>query len=178
MPNTACDDDAIRALWNECRTREPDCTTDLILQKVSEKLTMKGWNRIHNPVGFLLISVPCAIEASSNATKLCIQDRAEHERALAQNEEELLLEHEREMKAGETAEREFEALPEQRKQVLVTRERRRLLREHPEYRDRLHLPAWQQGFRSKAIRTLSLQIHSSTHDCSGKEANHDAPKPS
>jgi uncharacterized protein (UPF0297 family) len=110
MPNAAWDDDAVRALWSECRTREPDCTTDLILQKVTEKLTRKGWNRIHNPVGFLLVSVPRAIEASSNATKLCIQDRAEHERALAQNEAELLLEHEREMEAWETAEQAFEAL--------------------------------------------------------------------
>jgi hypothetical protein len=60
----------------------------------------------------------------------------------------------------EVAERAFEALPQDRKQDLVVQERRHLLREHPEYRDRIHLPGWDESFRSKAIRTLLTQINS------------------
>jgi len=167
MPNTAWDDDAMRVLWNECRSREPDCTATAILQQIADKLRMKGWNRIQNPVGFLLASVPPALQSASKGARLRAQGRAAHERASAQREAELRLECEREVSAWKMAEQAFEALPEDRKQNLVDEARRRLLLKHPEYRDRVHLPGWDQCLRSRAIRALLAPGNSPAPDFAG-----------
>jgi uncharacterized protein (UPF0297 family) len=160
MPNTAWDDDAMRVLWSECTNREPDCTVTAVLQQIADKLRMKGWNRIQNPVGFLLASVPPAVQSASNGAKLRAQARAARERASAEREAELRLECERDLSAWKMAEQAFEALPEDRKQNLVDEARRRLLHKNPQYRDRVHLPGWDQCLRSRAIRSLLARTES------------------
>jgi hypothetical protein len=64
MPNTIWDEDAIPILWTECRRKTPECTAEMILEQISNKLKMKSWARIQNPVGFLLTSVPLAVQAA------------------------------------------------------------------------------------------------------------------
>ena len=133
MPNTAWDADAVQVLWSECRSIEPLCIGDIILQQVAKKLIMKGWNRIRNPVGFLLVSIPRAVQSVSNAARLNAQAQVLHERVSAEREAKVRLQCERELATWKVAERAFEALPQDRKQDLVVQERRHLLREHPEY---------------------------------------------
>jgi hypothetical protein len=173
MPNTAWDEDAIPILWNDCRSRAPDCTVDMILQQVSHKLGMKSWNRIQNPVGFLLTSVPKALQAVATASKRREQAQAEDHLASARREAEKRLQHEQELAAWEEAEQAFEALSQANKQDLVNEERRRFLRDHPEYRDRVHLPGWQESFRSKAIKSLLAGSRQSRVDLIVRAVNGD-----
>jgi len=132
----------------------PECTTALVLEQVSNKLKMKSWARIQNPVGFLLTSVPSAAQAAISASKRREQAKAEGEIASATKEAQRRLQLEQELAAWRKAEEAFEALSQARKQELVNQERQRFLREHPEYRDRAHLPGWEQSFRSRAIKAF------------------------
>jgi hypothetical protein len=154
MPETIWDDGAISILWNECRRQAPECTAGAILEQVSIKLKMKSWGRIQNPVGFLLTSVPSAVQAAISASTRREQARAEGEIESAKREAQIRLQHDQELAAWKQAEEAFEALSQDKKQDLVNQERQRLLREHPEYADRAHLPGWEQSFRSKAIRAF------------------------
>jgi len=154
MPNTIWDGDAISILWNDCRGKAPECTTALIVEQVSNKLKMKSWNRIQNPVGFLLTSVPSAVQAAVRASKRREQEEAEGQIASAKRETQKRLELEQELVVWTKVEQAFEALSDAKKQELVTQERQRFLREHPEYRDRVGLPGWAQSFRSMAIKAL------------------------
>jgi len=173
MPNTAWDEDAIPILWNDCRGRAPDCTVDMILQQVSHKLGMKSWNRIQNPVGFLLTSVPKALQAAVTASRRREQARTEDHLASARREGEKRLQHEQELAAWQKAEQAFEALSQANKQDLVNEERQRFLRDHPEYRDRVHLPGWQESFRSKAIKSLLADSGQSPVDLMVPAVNRD-----
>jgi hypothetical protein len=155
MPDTIWDGDAISILWNDCRRKAPECTAKTILEQVSNKLNMKSWARIQNPVGFLLISVPPAVQAAISASKWREQTQVEGEIASANREAQRQLHHEQELAAWTRAEQAFEALPVDRKQDLVNKELQHFLREHPEYRNRTHLPGWKQSFRSKAIRAFA-----------------------
>jgi hypothetical protein len=180
MPNTIWDEDAVPILWHDCRRRTPDCTADMILRQVSNKLRMKGWERIQNPVGFLLTSVPKAVEAAASASNRHDRARVEDEIASARREAEKRLQREKELAAWEQAEQAFEALSHDKKQYLVNQERQRLLREHPEYRDRVQLPGWQKSFHSRAIKAflansspalLDVMVPASEHD-GGTDARH------
>jgi hypothetical protein len=140
MPDTIWDDGAISSLWNDCRQKAPECTGEMILEQVANKLKTRSWTRIQNPVGFLLTSVPSAAEAAISASKRRERARAEGEIASAKREAQIRLHHEQELAAWKRAEEAFEALSQDKKQDLVNQERQRLLREHPEYADRTHLP--------------------------------------
>jgi len=164
MPDTPWDDDAVQTLWDDCRSREPECTAEMVLERVSEKVRMKGWARIQNPIGFLLTSVPKAVQAANCGARVRAKARAGAEAVQAQRENEQQIQRERELAAWEMAERAFEDLPQDRKQSLVSQERRDLLREHPEYGDRVHLPGWERSFRYKAIRALVAQIQAPSPD--------------
>ncbi|MBV8830786.1 MAG: hypothetical protein JO108_16305, partial [Acidobacteriaceae bacterium] len=61
------DDEMIRRLIIECRSRAPDCTEDEIIHFVHEKgsLTRSKQSRIVNPIGFLLKTVPKCFEGES-----------------------------------------------------------------------------------------------------------------
>ena len=177
MPNTAWDEDAIPILWNDCRSRAPDCTVDMILQQVSHQLGMKSWNRIQNPVGFLLTSVPKSLQAVASASKKREQARAEDDLASAKRDAEKRLQHEKELAAWEEAEKAFESLSPGKKQELVSEEQQRFLRDHPEYRDRVRLPGWQESFRSKAIKSLLVDSEQSRVDLIVPAVNGDGPFP-
>jgi hypothetical protein len=154
MPDTIWDEDAIPILWNDCRRKAPECTTALILEQVSNKLKMRSWDRIQNPVGFLLTSVPSAVQAAIGASKRRDQAQAEGEVASAKREAQKRLQLEQELAIWTRAEQALEALSDGKKQELVNQECQHFLREYPEYRDRAHLPGWEQSFRSRAIKAL------------------------
>jgi len=97
-----------------------ECTTAMVLERVSEKVRMKGWARIQNPIGFLLTSVPKARQAASCAARVRAQARAGAEAAQAQRENEQQIQREKELVAWETAERAFEDLPQDRKESLIS----------------------------------------------------------
>jgi len=164
MPATPWDEEAIPILWIECRRKAPECTAAVILEQVHDKLKMKSWARIQNPVGFLLTSVPSAVQARVSASKRREQARAEGEIASAKREAQLRLRQEQELTAWKLPEEAFEALSQDKKQYLVNQERRRLLREHPEYADRAHLPGWEQSFRSRVIRALLSHTGPPAHE--------------
>ena len=154
MPATVWDEDAIAILWTDCRRKSPECTPEMILEQVNNKLEMKSWIRIQNPVGFLLTSVPSALQAAMVASKARDEARAESEIESAKREAQRRFRLEQELATWTKAEQAFEALSHDKKKDLVRRERQGFLREHPEYRDRAHLPGWEQSFRSKAIRAF------------------------
>ena len=147
-----------------CRQKASECTTEMILEQVSNKLKMKSWARIQNPVGFLLTSVPSAVQAAFGASKRRQQARAEGEIASAKRENQIRLQHEQELAAWKRAEEAFEGLSQDKKQDLVNQERQRFLREHPEYADRAHLPGWEHSFRSRAIKALLANTAPPAHE--------------
>jgi hypothetical protein len=136
----------------------------MILEQVSNKLNMKSWARIQNPVGFLLSSVPSAVQAAISASKWREQARVEGAIASAKREAQGPLQHEQDLAAWARAEQAFEGLALDRKQDLVNKECQHFLREHPEYRDRIHLPGWERSLRSKAIRAFSANPRPATCD--------------
>ena len=154
MPDTIWDDGAVSFLWNDCRQQAPECALELILEQVSNKLRMKSWARIQNPVGFLLTSVPPAVQAAFSASKRREQAQAEGEMASAKREARIRLQHEQELAAWKRAEQAFEALSQDKKQFLANQERQRLRREHPEFADRAQLPGWEHSFRWRAVKAL------------------------
>ena len=62
---TEIDNDATQRLWNECRTRVPDCTADEVLHFTRAKTVLFSTGKINNPVGFLLFAVPKCFEGAS-----------------------------------------------------------------------------------------------------------------
>jgi len=157
MPHTIWDDGAISILWNDCRQKAPECTAQIVLERVSSTLKMKSWARIQNPVGFLLTCVLSAVQAAFSASKRREQARAGGEKASAEREAQRRLQQERELATWTKAEQAFEALSLERKQDIINREREHFLREYPEYRDRARLPGWEQSFRSKAIKVFATE---------------------
>ncbi|HEY6373873.1 MAG TPA: hypothetical protein VIX37_25095, partial [Candidatus Sulfotelmatobacter sp.] len=103
MPDTIWDEDAIPILWNDCRRKAPECTAEMILEQVGHKLKMKSWGRIRNPVGFLLTSVPSAVQAATCASKRLQQAHAEDEIASTKREAQQRLQLEQEVAVWEKA---------------------------------------------------------------------------
>jgi len=80
-------------LWNDCRRKAPECTAAVILEQVSIKLKMKCWAGIQNPVGFLLTSVPSAVQAAISASRRQEHAKAEGEIELARRETQIRFQH-------------------------------------------------------------------------------------
>lgn len=86
------DNEATERLWNQCRSRVPDCTADEVLHFSRAKTVLFSSGKINNPVGFLLFAVPKCFEGASFR-----QFRAEQEQ-LRKAEEERAKRAEQEMK--------------------------------------------------------------------------------
>jgi len=153
MPQVPWDEDAVHTLEDDCLTREPTCTPALILEQVVAKVKAKGLSQIQNPIGFVLRSVPKAVQAAARAARLAEEIRVEREAALAQQ---LLQVRERDAKFEE-AQQAFDALRDEEKQERLARERHLFASKHPQERDRIRRGMYDSNCRRAAVRTFMAE---------------------
>lgn len=92
--NVELDSEATTRLWNECRSRMPDCTANEVLHFSKAKAGLFSSGKITSPVGFLLFAVPKCFEGPSFDEFRLEQERArrieeEHEKRAAREMEDV-----------------------------------------------------------------------------------------
>jgi predicted transcriptional regulator len=130
------DTEAATLLWNDCRLRVADCRTEEVLYFARGKASVCVGDRIKNPVGFLLATVPKCFEGPAFTNFRREEERkAEEERRRQHNESERLREIQEqgreEADAIELGKKRLDAMPRSEYQAMYEKTKSAFLARYP-----------------------------------------------
>ena len=150
------DDQAVRFLWTECRTRVADCSVTEVIYFTKAKAAVLAGGKIQNPIGFLLAAVPKCFEGQSFlAFRRAQREQEDAEAKLRLQREEVQRQAEkdtkREIEVYTWAEETLNSMSQNERELLRQNVTREYLKRYPSAR---HMPDFESWIRRMMIREI------------------------
>ena len=141
------DDQAVRFLWTECRSRVADCSVTEVIYFTKAKAAVLASGKIQNPIGFLLTAVPKCFEGQSFlAFRRALREQTDAEAKLRRQREEAQRQAEedtqREIEAYTRAEETLNSMSQNDRDLLRQNVTREYLKRYPSARHMLDFESW------------------------------------
>ena len=150
------DDQAVRFLWSECRSRVADCSVSEVIYFTKAKAAVLAGGKIQNPIGFLLAAVPKCFEGQSFlAFRRAQREQEDAETRLRLQREETQRQAEedtkREIEVYTRAEETLNSMSQNDRESLRQNVTRDYLKRYPSAR---HMPDFESWIRRMMIREI------------------------